>query len=207
MNTSNSNTNGTFSSPLMASESTETALTSNRTTVTNTSHTSRVTVVTSHPPPSPSSLPIHNNNEDQFENNTITNSTSDNSTLSIHNNDNSQDKNLRTGTLKSASFNILSTMVGGGCLSLPLAFKQAGNGFFAPLLLLCVAFIVEYSILILVKALHLSQIMTNKTNNNSSSKGKDSYESVACAAFGSNAKYFAMMLVFSICFFTIVGYE
>ncbi len=37
-------------------------------------------------------------------------------------------------------------------------------------------------------------------------KGSTSYESVACEAFGPKAKYFAMGLVFTICFFTVIGY-
>lgn len=147
--------------------------------------------------------------------------------------------NNRQGTLSSASFNILSTMVGGGCLSLPLAFHQAGNGFFAPVLLICIAFIVEYSIYFLIQASVLSSSTSSTLtlslneysydenesmieNNNQSTilnhihqqqqqqrsneKGTNSYESIACSAFGPKAKYFSMGLVFSICFFTIVGY-
>lgn len=132
----------------------------------------------------------------------------------------------RNGTLTSAKFNILSTMVGGGSLSLPLAFHQAGSGFLAPLLLALIATLVYYSIHFLICASDLSEKKKNEnggtkgnratlngsdqhdddSNNEEESKGTASYESVACAAFGNHAKYFSMALISTICFFTIVGY-
>ncbi len=167
-----------------------------------------------------------------------------------YNTDSSSNFQLRNGTLSSASFNILSTMVGGGSLSLPLAFYQAGNGFMAPFLLLIIAALVEYSIYFLIEAAVITSsrerkrqrddadggdvdidganeengflfnvdeevpstaIINNGSKLNSilnlkKQKGTTSYESVACEAFGPKAKYFAMGLVFSICFFTIIGY-
>jgi len=58
--------------------------------------------------------------------NMLPTSTNANSTH-VLNNDNS-----RQGTIVSAVLNILSTMVGGGSLSLPLAFAQAGIGLVRP---------------------------------------------------------------------------
>jgi len=142
---------------------------------------------------------------------------------------------LREGTLSSARFNILSTMVGGGCLSLPLAFHQAGNGFLGPLLLVFIAVLVRYSIYFLIESSQLSisstssntstsssststsndndnntdndtNINTNNNSDNVNVKGTVSFESVACAAFGPKAKFFSMGLISTICFFTIAGY-
>ena len=42
----------------------------------------------------------------------------------------------RMGTIQSATFNIWSTMVGGGSLSLPLAFTKTGNILMGPMLLI-----------------------------------------------------------------------
>lgn len=108
----------------------------------------------------------------------------------------------RMGTTASARFNILSTMVGGGSLSLPMAFQKAGNGFMGPLLLLIVAVITNYCFHILVfSARTLSPVSPNQT-----SPGKDSFESIASAAFGAKANIFSMGLVTSMCFFGAVGY-
>ena len=120
----------------------------------------------------------------------------------------SVDDNLRKGTISSARFNILSTMVGGGSLSIPLAFHQGGNVFLAPLLLLLVAGLVEYSIYFLVQAGQMSVTNPRRSlqNEDSRVKGNVSYESTALAAFGMRAKYGAMALVSTICFFTIIAY-
>lgn len=135
-----------------------------------------------------------------------------------NNNGNGNDDNIRTGTLSSACFNILSTMVGGGSLSLPLAFHQAGNGFTAPFLLLVTAYLVKASIHFLIDAAKLSTKLSSSSSislmssslslkqKNKNQKGTVSYESLSCAAFGPGAKYFTMGLISTICFFTIVGY-
>jgi amino acid permease len=103
----------------------------------------------------------------------------------------------RKGTVSSACFNLLSTMVGGGSLSLPLAFQQAGNGLLAPVILIVVALITDFCFRILVAsapvALH-------------SQRGSASFESVAQAAFGSKAHVVSTLLVCFMCFFGTVGY-
>ena len=116
-----------------------------------------------------------------------------------------QSKLTRKGTLTSAKLNILSTMVGGGTLSLPLAFHQAGNSLLAPLLLICIAYLVNKSIHFLIQSAILSHPNDN-LKEKEKYKGSKSFESVACAAFGPQAKYFTMGLLSTICFFTIVGY-
>jgi amino acid permease len=126
-------------------------------------------------------------------------------TDSIMRNDCSDEGNMRKGTIASARFNILSTMVGGGSLSLPLAFHQAGNSLLAPLLLVCIAFLVQKSIHYLVQAAILSH-PEDDSKENQKSKGNKSFDSVASAAFGDRGKYGTMALLATICFLTIVGY-
>lgn len=103
----------------------------------------------------------------------------------------------RKGTISSACFNLLSTMVGGGSLSLPLAFQQAGNGLLAPLILIATALITDFCFRILVASAP-APITT--------SRGSASFESVAYAAFGPKAHVVSTLLVCSMCFFGTVGY-
>jgi len=103
----------------------------------------------------------------------------------------------------SARFNILTSMVGGGSLSVPLAFYQAGNGFLAPFLLICIAVLVEYSVYFLVQAGNHTK-RTNDANRNT--KGSLAYESVASETIGAKAGHLSMALVFTVCFFTVAGY-
>lgn len=107
---------------------------------------------------------------------------------------------LREGTISSGRFNILSTMVGGGSLSLPLAFQKAGNGFLAPVMLLVVASMTEFCF----------QTLTTSARTLSppdhSRRGHDSYESIASAAFGRKAYVLSMVLVTAMCFFGTVAY-
>jgi len=108
-------------------------------------------------------------------------------------------KSQRQGTITSARFNVIATMVGGGILSLPLAFHQAGNGLIAPLLLIGIGALMEYSIYFLVQASNHSQLgKANRANKNT--KGTVSYESVVTEAFGSRCRYLSMVLIFAICF-------
>lgn len=98
---------------------------------------------------------------------------------------------LRKGTISSARFNILCTMVGGGCLSLPMAFQKTGNGLFGPLLLVLTAMITEYCFRIIIAATRrLSPVRESTT-----AIGKDSFESMASAAFGAQGFLFAKWLV------------
>jgi len=108
----------------------------------------------------------------------------------------------RLGTISSARFNILSTMVGGGALSLPMAFQKTGNGLLGPLFLIATAIITGFCFrVLLTSARTLSPVSPTST-----SPGKDSFESVASAAFGPKANIFSMGLVVSMCFAGIIGY-
>jgi amino acid permease len=109
---------------------------------------------------------------------------------------------LRQGSISSARFNILCTMVGGGCLSLPMAFQKTGNGFLGPFVLVVTAAITEYCFRIIIAATRrLSPVRESTTVI-----GKDSFETMASAAFGSQGFLFAKWLVTAMCFFGAVGY-
>ena len=136
-----------------------------------------------------------------------------NNTSNETNND--RDENKRQGTISSARFNLLSSMVGGGSLSLPLAFHQTGNLLMAPILLVVTSILAQQSILFLVKAGVYSTEMNeggaagggaSRQYNLSSKKGTASYENMSSKAFGSKARIFAMFLVCACCFFGTVGY-
>ncbi|KAL7514679.1 hypothetical protein ACHAXN_012581 [Cyclotella atomus] len=126
------------------------------------------------------------------------------------------DESQRQGTISSARFNLLSSMVGGGSLSLPLAFHQTGNMFVDPLLLLATGAIAQQSIIFLIKA-GIYSTGGNENGNNlnggmdrnrtvDSRKGTASYENVALKAFGPSARVFSMALVSACCFFGSIGY-
>lgn len=63
-----------------------------------------------------------------------------------------QSRTRRMGTLQSATFNIWSTMVGGGSLSLPLAFAKTGNLFLGPIVIIITAIMTEFCFGILIDA-------------------------------------------------------
>ena len=126
-----------------------------------------------------------------------------------------RDDDRRQGTISSARFNLLSSMVGGGSLSLPLAFRQTGNMFMAPLLLIITSIVAQQSIYFLIKAGIYSTERQSAdggiiadTNNNytSNKKGTASYEIMASKAFGSKARVLSSTLVYACCFFGTVGY-
>lgn len=107
---------------------------------------------------------------------------------------------VRVGTISSARFNILSTMVGGGCLSLPLAFQQSGNALLGPLVLIVTGLITDFCFRLLVT----SAVQLHAPHP--TSPGKDSFESITSAAFGPKAYVMSMGLVTAMCFFGAVGY-
>lgn len=106
----------------------------------------------------------------------------------------------RIGTTSSARFNILSTMVGGGSLSLPLAFSKSGNALMGPLLLLVTAVVTEFCFRVLVR----SSRSLHPVDGSTISPGVDSFESIAAVAFGPKALLFSKTLVVLMCFFGTV---
>jgi amino acid permease len=92
-------------------------------------------------------------------------------------------------------------MVGGGCLSLPLAFQQSGNALVGPLMLLVTALLTDFCFrLLMASAVHLHPSSRVRP-------GKDTFESITSAAFGIRAYFFSMGLVVLMCFFGAVGYS
>lgn len=108
----------------------------------------------------------------------------------------------RQGSIMSARLNILSTMVGGGSLSLPMAFHKSGNAFMGPLFIILVAASAEFCFRVLIA----SDTIISSTPSDARRKGNASFEAVASAAFGPKALVFSMGLVTAMCFFGTVGY-
>jgi sodium-coupled neutral amino acid transporter 11 len=68
-----------------------------------------------------------------------------------------------------ASFNFINSIIGSGVIGIPYAFHEAGF-FFGVFLLVFVAYITDYSLILMVKSGHIS--------------GKFSYQGIMEAAFG-----------------------
>ena len=130
-------------------------------------------------------------------------STNSNSTH-VLNNDNS-----RQGTIVSAVLNILSTMVGGGSLSLPLAFAQAGIGLVSPLTLVGISIMSYLCMSFLAESGRVVESRQNRHHQQPSegTKGTLSYELLVQHAFGSTGYFLAQALVSVVCFFATVGYS
>ena len=115
-------------------------------------------------------------------------------TMTTNNNDHQDDQDndhddIRIGSISSARFNILSTMVGGGCLSLPMAFQQSGNALCGPIMLLITGVITDFCFRTLVAtALKINGGQPPNPNRS----GKDTYESITQIAFGNIGYLFSM---------------
>jgi hypothetical protein len=108
--------------------------------------------------------------------------TEDNNDDDNNNNDNNHEfegmDGIPRGTIASARFNILSTMVRGGCLSLPLTFQQSGNALVGPLVLIVIAFISNFCFRLLVASANY------RNPPHHYRPGKDSFESITSEVFG-----------------------
>jgi amino acid permease len=129
----------------------------------------------------------------------LQNGSDNNSSRTGHDEEDPTDDN-RIGSISSARFNILSTMVGGGCLSLPLAFQQTGNALMGPLMLLATALITDFCFRLLVSSASFLH------PPDPTRPSKDTLESITSVAFGAKAYMFSMGLVVLMCFFGAVGY-
>ena len=129
----------------------------------------------------------------------------DDDAVDNHNLDNN-DASVRVGTTSSARFNILATMVGGGSLSLPMAFAKSGNVLTGPILLILSAIMSEFCFRIMVKT---ARLLSYKYMDLSATTkvGHDSFESIAASAFGPKAYVPSMILVTSMCFFASIAYS
>ena len=117
----------------------------------------------------------------------------------LSNDEEATDMSNRTGTSLSAALNLLSSMIGGEILTLPLAFSQAGNGLVGPITLVFMAALMGCSVRCLMCCNDLLSRRTSK-------QGNVSIAHVASVAFGHKAKYFTIALIVSVCFCTLVGY-
>ena len=86
---------------------------------------------------------------------------------------------VRTATLKTSVFNLVSTVVGGGVLSLPFTFAIMGV-VFGPLALVVSAIMSDFSIYLLLSM--------------SRRQGDLSYEDVAAKTLGEPARAFLLVL-------------
>jgi amino acid permease len=101
------------------------------------------------------------------------------------------DSPQRTATLSTAVFNLVSTIVGGGVLSLPFAISVQGVAG-GVLSLLASAVASDFSIYILIAS--------------SRSRGARGYEDVAAAALGEPARVLTVLLIFALTFLVTVAY-
>jgi amino acid permease len=119
----------------------------------------------------------------------------------------------RQGTVMSATINLLTSMVGGGSLSLPFAFAKAGNVALAPLLLLFCAGSAGFTLKALMdSAARVSHMVAASAGaggpaNKTGPPSRMTYDKVALYAFGPRAQYLSMIMVVGVCFVGVIGYS
>lgn len=101
------------------------------------------------------------------------------------------DSESRTATAKSSVFNLVSTIIGGGVLSLSFAFDKCGL-VFATILMLVASIASDFILYVLVSCSRRS--------------GAQSYEEIAAKAFGKTAQLITMALLIMLTFLVFVGY-
>lgn len=97
----------------------------------------------------------------------------------------------RKTSLFSATFNLVATIIGGGVLSLPMAFSKAGIGL-ATLLMIFSAIITDFSLYILCSC-------ARRTNSNS-------YMQIVHSAFGPRAEKIVTWLLVFLLLGVLIGY-
>ncbi|XP_066153968.1 putative sodium-coupled neutral amino acid transporter 11 isoform X1 [Euwallacea fornicatus] len=95
-------------------------------------------------------------------------------------------------SLHYASFNFINSIIGSGVIGIPYALHEAGFGF-GLLLLAFVAYVTDYSLILMVKAGHIS--------------GRFSYQGIMEAAFGKAGYIFLGILQFFYPFIAMVSYN
>ncbi|KAJ8917271.1 hypothetical protein NQ315_002288 [Exocentrus adspersus] len=103
-----------------------------------------------------------------------------------------EEENERTSTLPWASFNFINSIIGSGVIGIPYALHEAGFGF-GMLLLVFVAYVTDYSLILMVKSGHLS--------------GKFSYQGIMEAAFGKTGYVLLGILQVVYPFIAMVSYN
>jgi amino acid permease len=97
----------------------------------------------------------------------------------------------RKATLLSSTFNLVATIIGGGVLSLPLAFQKCGIGL-ATIMMILSALITDFSLYILCSCARRT--------------GSQSYGEVARSIFGDAMDLFTTFLLFVYLMFVIVAF-
>ena len=126
----------------------------------------------------------------------------------------------RDGTVKSSVFNLVSTVIGGGVLSLPYTCHRAGV-IVAPIILAFVALMSSYSAMLLISC---ARRVTKRKRGEAVNRTAESYEDVSerkhplkhhCsavwsqvvfAAFGTWAKYTVTCLIFMLTYLALIAY-
>ncbi|XP_060533519.1 putative sodium-coupled neutral amino acid transporter 11 isoform X2 [Cylas formicarius] len=103
-----------------------------------------------------------------------------------------EDENEQKSSLPSASFNFINSIIGSGVIGIPYALHEAGFGF-GLFLLVFVAYVTDYSLILMIKAGHIS--------------GRFSYQGIMEAAFGRPGYYLLGALQFFYPFIAMVSYN
>jgi len=101
------------------------------------------------------------------------------------------DSSKRKSAIVVATFNLCATIVGGGVLSLPLAFSKCGI-LLGSILMIVAALVTERSLYLLCLCARIT--------------GATSYGEVGQAAFGKYMEHFVSLLIFVFLMFVLVGY-
>eukprot|EP00934_Nitzschia_sp_Nitz4_P003401 Nitzschia sp. Nitz4//scaffold14_size191712//109472//110839//NITZ4_001730-RA/size191712-processed-gene-0.276-mRNA-1//1//CDS//3329536948//3391//frame0 len=101
------------------------------------------------------------------------------------------DSSKRHSSLVVAIFNLSATIVGGGVLSLPLAFSKCG--------LVLGSLLMVFGAIVTERSLYLLCLCARRT-------GASTYGEVGRAAFGTSMEYFISLLLFVFLLFVILGY-
>ncbi|XP_050315679.1 putative sodium-coupled neutral amino acid transporter 11 [Anthonomus grandis grandis] len=102
------------------------------------------------------------------------------------------EENEKKSSLHYASFNFINSIIGSGVIGIPYAFHEAGFGF-GLVLLIFVAYVTDYSLILMIKAGHIS--------------GRFSYQGIMEAAFGRAGYILLGVLQFFYPFIAMVSYN
>ncbi|XP_030749255.1 putative sodium-coupled neutral amino acid transporter 11 [Sitophilus oryzae] len=103
-----------------------------------------------------------------------------------------EEENEKKSSLHYASFNFINSIIGSGVIGIPYALHEAGFGF-GLFLLILVAYITDYSLILMIKAGHIS--------------GRFSYQGIMEAAFGRPGYILLGTLQFFYPFIAMVSYN
>jgi len=105
-------------------------------------------------------------------------------------------------TVKSSIFNLVSTVIGGGVLSLPYTCNRAGI-IVAPIILLVIASMSAYSGMLLLSC---SKRVRKRRRGEAVTVAAESYEDVVFAAFGERAKLGLTSMVLALTYLATIAY-